>query len=245
MTAIVGVWCRDGVVIGADSSMTFSVARGVNTIEQPTEKISIFGGAVIVAGSGSVGLNQRFCRIVGEHWDRVRFKGHHIDVGKALAAAMIDDFVSTKVERHQYSALVAFPCEKQHHLCEFALEDLQPEFKDSRAWYGSIGGGQTITDTFLGFIRHVFWSGGPPTVQDATFAVTWTLDHAIDVNAGGINGPVRIAVLEKSDGKVQARMLDDTELAEHRQNIEAAKERLRTFRAEHAPGLFVPEPPQA
>jgi 20S proteasome alpha/beta subunit len=65
MTAIVGIRCKDGVVIGADSSATFTDGGQVRTIEQPTEKkIEIIGDKVIVAGTGSVGHGQRFCAVV-------------------------------------------------------------------------------------------------------------------------------------------------------------------------------------
>src|SRR5262249_29888486 len=85
---------------------------------------------------------------------------------------------------------------------------------------------------FLALMREVFWRTGLPTIQDAIFAVTWALDHAIQINPGGINGPARIAVLEKkAGGKFAARILDPADLDEHRQNIGQAKERLRTFPA--------------
>jgi hypothetical protein len=57
------------------------------------------------------------------------------------------------------------------------------------------------------------------------------LDHAIQVNPGGINGPARIAVLQKTSGKYRAKMLGEGALEEHRQNIQQAKERLRAFPA--------------
>lgn len=63
MTAIVGILCKDGIVIGTDSSATFS-ASTTSTIEQPVKKISIIENRVIVAGSGQIGLDQRFCDVV-------------------------------------------------------------------------------------------------------------------------------------------------------------------------------------
>ena len=102
-----------------------------------------------------------------------------------------------------------------------------------------------ITDPFLALMREIFWRDGPPTVQDGTFAATWALDHAVTVNPGGINGPVRIAVLERASAKWAARMLDDEDLEEHRQNIDQAKERLRSFPATHTPtaeSADVPKP---
>lgn len=246
MTAIVGVLCRDGLVIGTDSSTTFTTGF-MPTIEQPTQKLKIFSDVIIVAGTGQVGLGQRFGRIVEMAYaDNVFRAGQHFtSVGKELCKRTMEDFATTQVKQGQYGALVGFPLGEKPYLCEFAISDFQPEFKTEAIWYCSMGSGQSITDPFLALMREIFWGSGLPTVQDATFAVTWTLDHAVQVNPGGINGPVRIAVMERSTSKLHARMLDDTDLEEHRQNIGQAKELLRTFpslQSADAPG--VPEVPK-
>lgn len=172
---------------------------------------------------------------------------HHIDVAKELCKRGRADFGSTGVQGGQYGALVGFSLNNHPQLCEFATTDLQPEFKDQGVWFCSMGSGQPIKDPFLAHMREIFWGDGPPTVQDATFTVTWALDHAVAVNPGGINAPVRIAVLERVDGKFTARLLDDDDLEEHRQNIEQAKERLRGFPAEQKPDAAdvpeIPKPP--
>jgi 20S proteasome alpha/beta subunit len=233
MTAIVGILCRDGLVIGADSSTTFASGVGSPIIEQPTEKLCLISSCIIVAGTGQVGLGQRFCHIVEAAYQEKVFLGskHHTSVGSEICKRTLGDFAYTNATKGQYGALVGFLLRDQPYLCEFAVSDFQPEFKTETIWYGSMGSGQAITDPFLALMREVFWDKGPPTVQDATFAVTWTLDHAIQVNPGGINGPARIAVLEKTSGKYRAKMLDEAELEEHRQNIQQAKERLRAFPA--------------
>jgi 20S proteasome alpha/beta subunit len=67
MTAIVGILCRDGIVIGTDSSSTLTTAGGpygLRTIESSSKKISIIDERIIVARTGEVGLNQRFCGVV-------------------------------------------------------------------------------------------------------------------------------------------------------------------------------------
>jgi hypothetical protein len=79
-------------------------------------------------------------------------------------------------------------------------------------------------------MRKAFWTSGPPLVYDAVFAVTWALDHAIEVNPGGVNGPIRIAVIERQGGRLKARLLSDDELDEHKQNVGATYEALRRFR---------------
>lgn len=71
----------------------------------------------------------------------------------------------------------------------------------------------------------------PPNLNDGIFAVTWTLEHAIAVNPGGVNGPIALAVLEKDrKGQTLARMIEETELDEVRQHIEETKNALRQFR---------------
>ena len=54
MTILVGLLCKDGIVIGSDSSATFGTMQN-RTIEQPTDKIEIIDGKVIIAGTGQVG----------------------------------------------------------------------------------------------------------------------------------------------------------------------------------------------
>ena len=159
MTAIVGMLCSDGVVIGADSSSTFSTGRE-RTIEQPSEKLSIIEGRIIVAGTGQVGLGQRFVEVVVDVWNNENFQGTPLQIAKVLCANGIRDFASTGASI-EYGALVAYPAEGKPCLCEFAITDFQPEMKTAdRIWYCSMGSGQNITDPFLAFMRNVFWTDG-------------------------------------------------------------------------------------
>jgi 20S proteasome alpha/beta subunit len=232
MTAIVGVLCKDGIVIGTDSSATFGQGPQFRTIEQPTEKCHIIGEHIIVAGTGEVGLDQRFCKIVKEAWENKQFKGSEIDVAKRLAKQAIEDFQSTYAQSGSYGALIAFPVNHKPFLCEYALTNFQPELKTGHLWYCSIGSSQAITDPFLALMREIFWREGPPDLNEGIFAVTWALDHAIAVNPGGVNGPIRIAVLERvQKTDLKARLLEETELAEHRQYIREAKQCVRDYRS--------------
>ena len=87
-----------------------------------------------------------------------------------------------------------------------------------------MGSTQPITDPFLALMREIFWPKHvQPTVQEATLAVTWTLDHAISLNTGGVNGPARIATLERYRESYRARLLADADLDEHRSWIADAK----------------------
>src|SRR2546421_3146108 len=67
MTLIIGVKCKDGVVMGSDSAATFS-AMGQNTIRQDTRKLDILGESVIVGISGYIGLGQRIRAQIQALW---------------------------------------------------------------------------------------------------------------------------------------------------------------------------------
>ena len=160
----------------------------------------------------------------------------------------LDYFSFTHSNSANFGALVGFPLGAKCFLCEFSARSFQPEFKDSRIWYVSMGSGQHITDPFLALMRDIFWKNSPPTLQDGKFEVTWALSHVIDVNPGGINHPMQISVLERTEEsgeQFKARFIDKDELQEHHKNIDEAKKHLRQYveDQQHSPDdLQIPKP---
>jgi len=241
MTVIVGILCKDGVVIGADSAASFDDGADF-TIEQPTTKIDIIHGRIIVAGTGAIGLGQRFKNLVKKASDDDLFaKGNSpFDVTKTLTRCTIDDFVETYIgvpekggefSKAGYGALLAFPLGNKFDLCEFPTRNFQPELKDDKIWFVSMGRGQKLTDPFLGFMRDVFWKESLPTRAEGIFTTVWAIQHAIDLNTGGINGPVQIAELAlNKKGDAFARILENSEIGEHYQNISEAKKALKNYK---------------
>ncbi len=224
MTAIVGILCQQGVVIGTDSAATF-VSGQHPTMEQPTEKLIVIGNSVVVVGTGQVGLDQRFQAIVEKAWGDGTFNKSSIEIGKYLSKTMIDDFAYTYAQKGTYGALVSFPAEQKAQLCEFAVQDFQPEFKTKDLWYCSMGSTQPITDPFLALMRDIFKQTGPPPVNEGIFVVNWALEHAVEVNPGGVNRPIRIAVLHPDNaGKFNVDVLSNVVLGEHGQSIRGAKD---------------------
>ena len=225
MTAVVGILCSDGTVIGTDSSSTMVGAGGVRTIEQRTDKIDILEDRIIIAGTGSVGHGQRFKAVMNNLWRQKVIKGARdpIELCVDISTATTANFAKTQSSVEAYGALVALAVERGPVLCEFAVQKFQPELKTAQLWWCSMGSTQQITDPFLALLRSIFWPTRQPTVREATLAVTWALDHAIMLNPGGVNGPARIAVLERIKGKFQANLLTDADLNEHRTWIEGAK----------------------
>jgi len=235
MTAIIGILCKDGVVMGADSSATFTHGN-FSTIEQPTKKLHLIQDKIIIASTGEIGLGQRFHRIVLDVYSAGAFKNQSPEeVGKIMSANMIKDFQSTGAKLN-YGALVALPINGVHRLYEFPVGTLQPELKENQIFFVSMGSGQPITDPFLASMREIFWEQKQPSIEQATFAITWTLDHVIQVNASGIRGPMQMAILEcdpsAEKNKPKARILSDDELLEHKENLKGAKKALRQYQKE-------------
>lgn len=229
MTVLVGIRCKDGVVIGSDSSVTFGTIGG-RTIEQTARKVEIIEGCMIVAGTGQVGLGQRFCHQLTQAYQQKKFSGgNHIDMGKTMSKLAIEDFASTHANKGQYGALVAFVSKHEPHLCEFAVDDFQPEIKTEHIWYASMGSGQAIADPFLGLMRKVFWKDGMPSLTDGVFAAAWTLQHTIDVNPGGVNAPIHLATLHVDGGKSVATYLTEEDIGQHLENVRGAEKYLKGY----------------
>jgi 20S proteasome alpha/beta subunit len=241
LTSLVGIICNDGIVIGTDSSATFS-SGNIRTIEQETKKIDIYHGTVVVAGTGEVGLGQRFCNIVDESFGNPLFYRNKkpIEVMSDISKKAVKDFQSTYTNfpwlqnvGFNYGALVAYTTGEKFYLCEFDPVNMRPELKlpEQDFFFSSMGSGQLITDPFLGMMRKVFWKSSLPNLAGAKFIAAWTLQHAIELNAGGINGPIQMAAIRKdSKGRYVAMRIPKEELDEHLDFVQDAKTYLAKFK---------------
>ena len=247
MTVIVGVLCEDGVVVGSDSSATFT-AGASPTIEQPADKVFVIGNEAIFAGSGHVGCIQRFKAFLEGIQAAPGFrKRKGLDTAKGISTGIINDLASTHCPKNVLGAVVAFPSLEGFQLCEFDIQHLQPELKTPKMWFVTMGSGQSITDPFLGMIRRVFFRNSRPKLNEGIFAVTWSLQQAIELNAGGINGPIQIGVLTQKSGSgvAVARLLDEAELQEHQNNVNGIEEHLADYRSKLSGqgAQEIPQPP--
>lgn len=106
MTIVVGIRCVKDVVIGTDSAATLASAHQP-TIQKPLrQKIEIIQDQVIVAGTGEVGLGQRFVDTVEHSWDDPGFQQASVmDIGRGLSRDAIGDFSQTGAPQNAYGAL--------------------------------------------------------------------------------------------------------------------------------------------
>jgi hypothetical protein len=252
MTVLVGVRCTDGVVIGADSIATSSAGH-FQTIRMLTDdKIKIVGDKVIIAGTGSVGLGQRFHAIVQDAWDKKLFTKPCIDCLRGLSAAGVNDFRSTGTPQTPqqgfgYGAMIAAPISNQPELAEFGLLDFQPERKIGSQHFVTMGSGQLLADPFMAFVNRVLWNGVQPDVKTGMFGVYWALEHACEYAPQGVGKPIKLATLRRENGQWNAKIIEQAELQEQSEHISAIEARIGRYPAEiisEAKTETLPEPPK-
>ena len=204
--------------------MTFASGPRLTIAQDLKRKIDVIQGQVIVAGTGEVGLGQRFVDIVKQHWrDQTFRKQSAVEMGRILSASAIQNFATTGVSQGAYGALVAIPSGTTPQLIEFAVSNFQPEVKTNNSWYVSMGAGQHVADPLLGFIRRAFWGDTPPNRQEGVFAATMVLELGCEMAPTGVAKPIQMATLvPKKKGKAYlARRLSDEELLEHVEHVKS------------------------
>lgn len=244
MTVLVGVSCSDGVVIGADSAAT-SAAGNIHLLKLASEKIFIIDGRVIVAGTGQIGLGQRFADVVKQAHGAKLFQKNAVEVARELSALACKDFSSTGASKGSYGALVGAPVTDRGHLIEYATADFQPELKGGKIYFVSMGSGQTLAEPFMSFVDRTFWNSSIPDVKSAVFGVHWALSHTIRCAPGGVGDPICIATLTKSKGSWTAELLSDEILQEQAVHMAEIEKRISSYKEDlyaAAKAEIIPQP---
>jgi hypothetical protein len=204
-------------------------------------------GPAAARAYSDIGQNARLKIIAENNHGIIATSGHAIDYPLQLTQAIILQFTATGINNAINAApVLAFVHGGEHQCCVFEGL-LQPRLLDEHHYYAAHGSGKLSADPFLRFITDVFCPNGRPTVREGIFLAAWTVQHVIDVNPGGVAGPVRIATLERDGaGVLTARSLPTAEIDEYLQAIESAASALRKWRDEIQSGHAAddaPEPP--
>jgi 20S proteasome alpha/beta subunit len=225
MTLIVGIKCKDGIVLGADGAATYG-SLGQLTIRQPVKKkIRLIGNQVVVGVSGPVGLGQR---IAGEV-EAIQKNGIPIDekqrkalihckpyevmgflrhmiwgiVGPELEIARVtaQTLGAAALQSALMQAVVVLLVGNEPCLFHFDQQGSGEQATDDLPFV-AIGSGQLIADPFLAFIRRLFWKDRLPTSDEGVFAAVWAVQHAIETNPGGVGPPIQIInMIKVEEGK--------------------------------------------
>jgi 20S proteasome alpha/beta subunit len=247
MTVVVAFLCSDGVVVAADSMLT-PLFGGMAVGHHKALKVHVLPGPQLFAFAGDQGQAARFMIMAEAHHEAIGGRQHALDHPLVLTSALVTQFQATGVANTiAVNTVLAFEHGGSHHCCAFEGA-MQPRLLDHLHFYVALGSGKLSADPFLRFLADIFCGAGQPNVRDAIFLATWTIQHVIDTNPGGVSGPIKIATLEAAGGGYQARALPDNEIAEHLQATESAASALRTWRDSLQSGAAAegtPEMPQA
>lgn len=247
MTVVVAFLCSDGVVVAADSMLTPSIGN-VAVGHHKGVKVYALQGPQLFAFAGDQGQAARFQLMADLNHAAIAGKPHALDFPLALAEGIFNQFKATGIANSiGVNTVLAFAHGGNAHCCVFEGA-LQPRLLDAQHYYVSLGSGKLGADPFLRFITDIFCQAGQPKIREALFLAAWTVQHVIDTNPGGVAGPMRIGLLEKSGpgGTFVARVLPDSEIEEPKQAIESAGEALRKWRERIESGEAaddVPPPP--
>lgn len=243
MTLVIGLKCSDGIVMGADGAATTSDSLGQYTIRQIHKKLQIISGTVAVGNSGPVGLAQMIREEIKNLWNGRGLSNKtpcqamkiiqdkmwpHVSAALQAATVARQAVGNMALQSALCNTLVALPVSKEPCLIQFDHQ-CAPELATRDLPFVSIGIGQQIADPFLAFLKRIFWSKKEPNIIMGTFAVYWTLEHAIQIHPGGVANPKQIVILEHINKGWHARELAPNELQEHAEAIAAAENHLRKY----------------
>src|SRR5207244_4889228 len=106
-----------------------------------------------------------------------------------------------------FGALLAMVVQDIPYLVEFDSVGFQPELKEGKHFYVTMGSGQVLADPFLAFIKRVLWKETMPDVERAKIGVYWELKHTCGQAVGMVGGDLKLGVLRKQGGDWKASVL--------------------------------------
>ncbi|WP_243325155.1 hypothetical protein [Geothrix sp. SG200] len=266
MTVLVGIRCKDGILIASDSAATFG-AGGMFTIgQQQVQKVKTLGDHIIYAATGAVGISQILSNQILRLWKTNGFSGltepeQVMDkIGKEIA-----QFLNPYLHTAQYQrsltgeagssickSLVAIPVNKKPHLFQFDVNG-SPEMCTKDLPFVALGSGQAIADPFLAYTKRLLWSDSEPSLSEGRLVAAWTIDHVKRTNPGGVGGGIQMAILplpSKPGDLPTVQSASDTDIGEHLEKINAAETALineikgiNTGTSTAIPGVPVPGSP--
>ena len=266
MTLIVGIQCSDGVVIGADSGVTYVDGGGNFTVMQESQKLHISEEFAILACSGDVTIAQQYADELDqilrlpETGDNKYRKSDGTSYDAPNRKKLLDEIRARFRERAKLiwemagqvapltgrrndvpicESLLAIPLDGVPTLVQLDANLGPLDVSRLGSPHVSIGSGQQSADPFLAFVRRVYYQDSIPTVAQGERLALWTLTNAINSSVGFLKEPVWISVLGNDE---RARLIAEEELEEHREFIRRLEEQMSSFESGDPDAPEVPEP---
>ena len=260
MTLIVGILCKDGVVLASDSAATFGSA-GLPTIgQQEMRKLRQINDHVLYTSTGAVGISQLIADKLKSLWDAKTFSSFQSPeavmdkIGKEIVSLIGPYLQTANLQRSLIGdassslckSLVAMPVNQKPCLFNFDFNGA-PERSTPDLPFIALGSGQPIADPFLAFLRRLLWTGREPTLSEGRLAAVWTIEHVRRTSPGGVGGNIQLATLASSANKMpNVIQASEEDVQEHLQRVASAEQVLVSELCgtrEVAAGTVLPTPP--
>lgn len=240
MTLIVGIVCKDGVVVASDSAATYG-KEGIPTIgQQYITKVHKIADSVLFSATGAIGISQLIAHQIKAAWERSEFQGMKAPeeamdkIGQSIAKLVGPYLQTANLTRPLVGdaspslckTLVGMPVRRVPCLFTFGYNGA-PEQMTSELPFVALGSGQPIADPFLALLKRLLWHAGQPTLGEGRLVAVWTIDHVRLTHPGGVGGPIQLATLSATDGKQPTvNLLTEPQVQEHLQQGRTAENAL-------------------
>ena len=240
MTLIVGILCKDGVVLASDSAATFGSAVQPTIGQQEMRKLRRLNDPILYTNTGAIGISQLIADKLKSLWEAKTFSNYQSPetvmdkigkeivqlVGPYLQTANLQRPLVGDASSSLCKSLVAMPVNQKPCLFNFDYNGA-PERSTPDLPFIALGSGQPIADPFLAFLHRLLWRDREPTLAEGRLAAVWTIEHVRRTNPGGVGGSVQLATLASSTGKMPTvSEVSEEGIQEHLQRVTSAEQSL-------------------
>jgi predicted proteasome-type protease len=233
VTLIVGLLCRDGVVVASDSAATFGTSAAPTIGQQAVQKVRRLNENLIYASTGAVGIAQIVADKLKSLWDAKALSGAGTPeaamdkigkeitqlVGPYLHTAQMQRALTGDASTSLCKSLLAIPVGQVPCLFQFDCNGA-PERATPDLPFVALGIGQPIADPFLALLKRLLWPNEEPSLAEGRLAAVWAIDHVRRTNPGGVGGEIQLACLVPKPGKMPSvSVATEQDINEHLQKV--------------------------
>ena len=233
MTAVLGVKCSDGVIIGADRQLEQSLPE-FGQIQHTGDKIAIFeNDNMIIVGAGEQHLIQRFVETTRSILDKSGYQFEDaISFIQEVYRQIKTVFRDTERDKNgelKLKTLIAFAFNDGHHLYYFDKK-LEYHFITSPPLYKALGNGTAHLTAFMKQMNIILERGEETelNLHEGKFHLFWAFNNTLSIAPGSFS-QIDVVTLERKDGQWVVSKLSLNELKENLEYIQEAKDNLASF----------------
>ena len=199
MTAIIGITCSEGVIIGADKLAT-SYITDIGETHHQISKITKFEAAnVVTTGAGLIMITNRYNQIIEEilEQDEGIIDNPRNFINKIIAEARIEFKHTDEIDEHEL--IIAFVANGKRYLYRI-WQDFEPEPIMDPPFFVVGGSADKYLAIFMEQILFFLQQQGTMLdIDQGQLAALWAIENTNAVASGNFRG-IEVAILEQLDG---------------------------------------------